>query len=443
MDAIGRTLKPLWRARNEFQIREVGDHTLLFVFETETDAKRVLDQEPWSFDKHLILLQRYDYSIPVKQLRFTKITFWVQIHGLPLRLLDPETAIELGETLGEVITDEAEKEMVGGDFVRVRVRIDVSKPLSRGRRVVLDEETEIWISFKYEKLSNFCYCCGMVTHDERECEKRLAEKEPHCQVQQEYGAWLRAIPFNPGRSPFTTVLGMGDGLGGTTKQTPRKKSGVEDEITPVASQGGPTPEVVGNASATVDNHSDTHMETTDIGEALAQNLSPSLSPVIRVINSTSISSPIDNSPHDFESQIAKIDSALKKFDSHSTSTTTLPSATLSQSQSEGNIPKINAVSLEVEIGNNPSHVTTEPLNPSHVINYTIPHDPTTLRTWKRIARSNTAPEYPIQSSVLHKRNRELEEEVHPELPRKKVLVSKDEDTELSMAEAAVQPRQEP
>ena len=142
VDAIGRTLKPLWRARNEFQIREVGDHTLLFVFETETDAKRVLAQEPWSFDKHLILLQRYDYSIPVKQLRFTKITFWVQIHGLPLRLLDPETAIELGETLGEVLTDEAEKEMVGGDFVRVRVRIDVSKPLSRGRRVVLDEGIE-------------------------------------------------------------------------------------------------------------------------------------------------------------------------------------------------------------------------------------------------------------------------------------------------------------
>ena len=72
-------------------------------------------------------------------------------------MLDPETAIELGETLGEVLTDEAKKEMVGGDFVRVRVRIDVSKPLSRGRRVVLDEGTETWVSFKYKKLSNFCY----------------------------------------------------------------------------------------------------------------------------------------------------------------------------------------------------------------------------------------------------------------------------------------------
>jgi len=47
-----------------------------------------------------------------------------------MRMLDPKTAIELGETLGEVSTEEAKKEMVGGDFVWVRVRIDVSKPLS-------------------------------------------------------------------------------------------------------------------------------------------------------------------------------------------------------------------------------------------------------------------------------------------------------------------------
>ena len=47
-----------------------------------------------------------------------------------MRMLDIETTIELGETLGEMSTDE-EKEMVGGDFIRVRVKIDVSKPLCR------------------------------------------------------------------------------------------------------------------------------------------------------------------------------------------------------------------------------------------------------------------------------------------------------------------------
>ena len=137
------------------------------------------------------------------------------------------------------------------------------------------------------------------------------------------------------------------------KQTPRKKNGVEDEIQPVASQGGPTPAMDSNTPSTVDSPRATHMETADIGEELVQNLRPSLSPIIRVINSTSISSPSDNCPHDFKSQIAKIDLALKKFDSHSISTITLPSATFSQFQPDGNTPKISAVSLGVEIENNP------------------------------------------------------------------------------------------
>ena len=99
-----------------------------------------------------------------------------------MRMLDPETTIELGETLGEVSTEKVEKEMVGGDFVRVKVKIDVSKPLCRGRRVVLDKDIETWVSFKYEKLTNFCYWCGTVSHDEKECEKWLAGKGSNTQA---------------------------------------------------------------------------------------------------------------------------------------------------------------------------------------------------------------------------------------------------------------------
>ena len=44
VEVIRRTFKPLWRACNEFKIREAGDHVLLFIFELESDAKRVLAQ---------------------------------------------------------------------------------------------------------------------------------------------------------------------------------------------------------------------------------------------------------------------------------------------------------------------------------------------------------------------------------------------------------------
>ena len=56
VESIGRTLKPLWRAKKDFKVREAGDHVLLFVFELEANAKRVLANEPWTFNKHVVLL---------------------------------------------------------------------------------------------------------------------------------------------------------------------------------------------------------------------------------------------------------------------------------------------------------------------------------------------------------------------------------------------------
>ena len=85
-------------------------------------------------------------------------------------MLDPETTIELGESLGQVTPCENPNEMVGGDFLRVHVEIDVSKPLCRGRSVVLVDNKETWISFKYEKLPNFYYWCGLISHDGKDCD---------------------------------------------------------------------------------------------------------------------------------------------------------------------------------------------------------------------------------------------------------------------------------
>ena len=60
----------------------------------------------------------------------------------------------------------------------------------------------------------------------------------------------------------------------------------------------------------------------------------------------------------------------------------------------------------------------------------------------RLARNNIQPETSINYYISHKQNRESDECAHPELPTKKLLVSKD-DMENLLVEAAAQPRQEP
>ena len=74
----------------------------MFAFEVESDVDKVLMGEPWSFDRHLVLLQRYDGKTTMKDLDFTTSLLWVQIHSFPFCFLSPVVAISIGETLGDV-----------------------------------------------------------------------------------------------------------------------------------------------------------------------------------------------------------------------------------------------------------------------------------------------------------------------------------------------------
>ncbi|KAK9992432.1 hypothetical protein SO802_027417 [Lithocarpus litseifolius] len=54
MEVIAKTFTPLWRAGNGFKIQHFGDHKILFTFDNREDVDRILEGEPWSFDKHLV-----------------------------------------------------------------------------------------------------------------------------------------------------------------------------------------------------------------------------------------------------------------------------------------------------------------------------------------------------------------------------------------------------
>lgn len=58
----------------------------------------------------------------------------------------------------------------GGHFIRVKVSVDITMLLCRGRLISLKDDKQLWVSFKYERLPNICYWCGRLMHDDRDCE---------------------------------------------------------------------------------------------------------------------------------------------------------------------------------------------------------------------------------------------------------------------------------
>lgn len=126
LEVVARTFRQLWRTRGNFEV---------MTLEFEVDTEKVLMGEPWTFDRHLVVLERYDGSTPIQNLQFRTTSFWVQIHDLLFSYLTNEVALSIGESLGAVTIPKDGSEMTRGNFMRVRVAVDITKALCRGRRV--------------------------------------------------------------------------------------------------------------------------------------------------------------------------------------------------------------------------------------------------------------------------------------------------------------------
>ena len=170
IDAIAKTFTPLWRSKNGFKIKKKSDHVVLFSFDDKSEMEKVMAVEPWSFDKRLMVLQRYGKEKDIGDMEFSKVTFWVQVHDLPIRFRTKRIAEQLCEAIGKVNVRTNEAETEGDNFMHVRVTIDISQPLSRGRIVSLDSSKELWVHVKYERLPSLCFWCGCLTHDDRDCD---------------------------------------------------------------------------------------------------------------------------------------------------------------------------------------------------------------------------------------------------------------------------------
>lgn len=83
IDAIVRAFKLIWRTYKDFHIKVVGNQVLLLNFELDTDADCVLLNEPWSFDRYLILFTRHIKGESDGLGLLRTVNFWVQIHNLP------------------------------------------------------------------------------------------------------------------------------------------------------------------------------------------------------------------------------------------------------------------------------------------------------------------------------------------------------------------------
>ena len=187
--ALKNTLRAAWKMGSDLRIVEVGNSILQFKFGSKCQLEWVEKSGPWNFENNLLLLCRWRKGLTSKNICFSHSPFWVQIWGLPFENMVENFGREIGSKIGKVL--EVDKRALQADqakFLRVRVEVQLDKPLRRGGFVKNDENDRIWVDFRYERLPIFCYKCGILGHDDKHCLVNPMENPAGNQ----YGEWLKA-----------------------------------------------------------------------------------------------------------------------------------------------------------------------------------------------------------------------------------------------------------
>ena len=120
-----------------------------------------------------------------------------------------EVASNLGYSHGKVIMPNNDLELhMGGDFMHVKVAVNITKSLCRGRKATFRQNSNGWISFKYKQLPNCCFWCGRLDHGDKECDMWLKIKGLLSSKDQQFGTWLCASQFNLNRKTVMKVKGF-------------------------------------------------------------------------------------------------------------------------------------------------------------------------------------------------------------------------------------------
>ncbi|XVF59039.1 hypothetical protein PTKIN_Ptkin07bG0242100 [Pterospermum kingtungense] len=182
----------LWKPEKGVAIKKISPHLFLFQFFHDIDLRRVLDGCSWTFDNHLLILHKLDPGKIPSQIPLFHVDFWVQVYDLRTSFMTSIVGKRLGNFIGRFVAyDDKNNSQIWRSYMRIRVSVDVRKPIKRRKKVALSDGKQTFITFKYEKLSTFCFVYGLLGHSDTFCELLLSSSEGDIKRNEVLGFELR------------------------------------------------------------------------------------------------------------------------------------------------------------------------------------------------------------------------------------------------------------
>ncbi|MCH94705.1 hypothetical protein A2U01_0015670, partial [Trifolium medium] len=175
VNSMKATMADVWRPVKGVKIKEATTGLFLFQFSHELDMEEVLQGGPWTFDNHILIVERVQLGMQIENIPLNHVNFWVQVHNLPAGFMAEKVGKKLANYIGEFVEyDKNNNSSFWRQYMRLRVRVDVRQPLKKHKKVKNKGGEWCTVNFKYEKLGVFCFVCGVMGHAENKCEVRFS-----------------------------------------------------------------------------------------------------------------------------------------------------------------------------------------------------------------------------------------------------------------------------
>lgn len=176
-------MRSIWKIQDSVSIGCLGVNIFDVTGVGKEEKMRIATSGLWHFNNSLIVTKEPRELGEIRSLKLDKAAFCFQFL---MFCMNKEIALFLGKQVGEAKEiDIDDSGHYVGKYIRVWIRVDVSKSLKRAVKLTSDlAQKSIPIFLRYEKLSEFCHVCGLVEHSYCDClsaspkEKLAANLEP-------------------------------------------------------------------------------------------------------------------------------------------------------------------------------------------------------------------------------------------------------------------------
>ncbi|KAM6563556.1 hypothetical protein CsatB_023554 [Cannabis sativa] len=190
-DAMRYMMASLWQPGRGVYIKELDTNRYLFQFYHEIDIQAVIDGSPWTFNRIQLVFHRLKRGEDPRLIHLHKLDMWIQLHDLKYGFMSDWVVKHVGNYIGTYVKSDPKNFVrIWRDYLRVRVTIDIEKPLKRRKKLIKPNGDWIWTTFKYEHAPMFCFICGLIGHSEKFCPKRF--EEHYDDSIRMYGEWMKA-----------------------------------------------------------------------------------------------------------------------------------------------------------------------------------------------------------------------------------------------------------